>query len=54
MDKWGRKIAVMFVSVTGLVGGALVCASQGVAMFLAFRFVAGIASWGALTISETI
>ena len=52
MDKWGRKAGVIFVSVVGLVGGALVCASQAVAMFLVFRFFAGAASWGALTISE--
>jgi MFS family permease len=52
MDKWGRKAGVMFVSGIGLFSGALVSASQGVAMFLVFRFFAGIASWGALTISE--
>ena len=52
MDKWGRKMGVLFVSSIGLVSGALVCASQGVAMFLVFRFFAGAASWGALTISE--
>ncbi|KEF53482.1 uncharacterized protein A1O9_10457 [Exophiala aquamarina CBS 119918] len=51
MDRWGRKAGVMFVSGIGLFSGALVCASQGVVMFLVFRFFAGIASWGALTIT---
>ncbi|KAK5047104.1 hypothetical protein LTR84_007047 [Exophiala bonariae] len=51
MDKWGRKAGVLFVSGIGLFSGSLVCASQGVAMFLVFRFFAGMASWGALTIT---
>lgn len=52
MDTWGRKLGVIFVSVIGLVSGALVCAAQNVTMFLVFRFFAGMASWGALTISN--
>lgn len=52
MNKWDRKAGVIFVSGIGLVSGALVCASQGVAMFLVFRCFAGAASWGALTISK--
>lgn len=52
MDKWGRKAVVFFVPAVRLVGRALVYAAQGVVMFLVFRFFAGVASWGALTISE--
>lgn len=52
MDKWGRRAAVVCVSAIGLVSGALLCASQSVAMFLVFRFFAGIGSWGTVTISE--
>ena len=51
MDIWGRKAGMLFCSIVGLVGGALVCAAQNVAMFIAFKFVAGMSSWGFLSIS---
>lgn len=51
MDKWGRKPGMIFCSLVGLVGGALVCAAQNTAMFIAFKFVAGLSSWGFLSIS---
>ena len=51
MDNWGRKAGMIFCSLVGLVGGALVCAAQNTAMFIAFKFVAGLSSWGLLSIS---
>lgn len=51
MDRWGRKMAVVIISVIGIVSGTLLCASQNMAMFLVFRFFAGFASWGAVTVS---
>jgi MFS family permease len=52
MDKWGRKAGVIYCSVLGLVGGALLCGAQNIGMFIAFRFFAGAGSWGFLALSE--
>ena len=51
MEKWGRKSAVCFCSIIGLLGGALVVAAQNVAMFIVFKFVAGMSSWGFVVVS---
>lgn len=51
MEKWGRKAAVYLCSIIGLIGGALVCASQNVAMFIVFKFLAGMSSWAFVAIS---
>ncbi|KAK5044372.1 hypothetical protein LTR84_011322 [Exophiala bonariae] len=51
MEKWGRKIAVYLATGIGLLGGALVCASQNVGMFIAFKFLAGMSSWGFIAIT---
>lgn len=52
MEEWGRKIAVYLTSDIGLIGGALVCASQNVGMFIVFKFLAGMSSWGFVAISK--
>jgi MFS family permease len=52
MEKWGRKAAVHLCSIIGLIGGALVCASQNVAMFIVFKFLAGMSSWAFVAISR--
>ncbi|RVX65797.1 hypothetical protein B0A52_10328 [Exophiala mesophila] len=51
MDKWGRKAGMWFCATLGLVGGALTCAAQGVAMFIAVRFLSGAGAWGFLSIT---
>ncbi|CAK7237143.1 hypothetical protein SCUCBS95973_009861 [Sporothrix curviconia] len=51
MDRWGRKMAVIIISAVGIVSATLLCASQNIAMFLVFRFFAGFASWGAVTVT---
>ena len=51
MDRWGRKASVICISVVGVISGSLLCASQNMAMFMVFRFFAGFASWGAVTVS---
>ena len=52
MDKWGRKAGMIYCASLSIVGGALLCASQNVAMFIVFRFVAGAGSWGFLALSK--
>lgn len=52
MEKWGRKAAVYLASAIGLIGGALVCASQNIGMFIAFKFLAGMSSWAFVAISK--
>jgi len=51
MDKWGRKAGVIYCSSLSILGGVMLCASQNIAMFIAFRFVAGAGSWGFLALS---
>lgn len=53
MDKWGRKAGVIYCSSLGIVGGILLCAAQGPAMFIVFRFVAGAGSWGFFALSAS-
>ena len=53
MERWGRKAGMVFCSVTGLIGGALVCAAQNVSMFIVFKFVAGMSSWAFSVISTS-
>ena len=52
MERWGRKAGMIFCSVLGLVGGALVCAAQNVTMFIAFKFLAGMSAWGFVCVSK--
>lgn len=54
MEKWGRKAAIVFCSVVSLIGGALVCAAQNVSMFIVFKFVAGLGSWGFIAVGECL
>lgn len=51
MDKWGRKAGVIYCSTLSIFGGTLMCASQNIGMFIAFRFFAGAGSWGFLALS---
>jgi fucose permease len=44
MGKYGRKAGVLYAAVLSIIGGTFVAASQNVAMFIAFRFVAGAGS----------
>ena len=50
-DRWGRKAGFMYCSVLSLLGGALLCGSTNVAMFIVARFIAGAGSWGFLSIT---
>ena len=54
MGKWGESRGIILCSVTGLIAGALVCAAQNVAMFIVFKFVAGLSSWVFVTVSMLI
>lgn len=51
MDKWGRKVGMIYCATLSIIGGIMLCAAQDVAMFIAFRFVAGAGSWGFLALS---
>ncbi|KAK6373317.1 hypothetical protein LTS17_008337 [Exophiala oligosperma] len=44
-DHWGRKWAIAFPAILVLISGALLAGSVNIAMFLVFRFVAGVGSW---------
>ncbi|KAF2015641.1 MFS general substrate transporter [Aaosphaeria arxii CBS 175.79] len=46
MDRWGRKAGVLYCSFFSLLGGALLCGSRNIGMFIAARFIAGWGSWG--------
>ena len=52
MDKWGRKGGVIYCASLSIFGGVLLCASQNIGMFIAFRFFAGAGSWGFLALSK--
>lgn len=52
MDGWGRKAGIVYCSFFSLVGGALLCGSRNVGMFIAARFIAGWGSWGFLAVSK--
>jgi MFS family permease len=53
MDKWGRKVGVMYCAILSIVGGVCLCAAQNIAMFIVFRFFAGAGSWAFLALSMT-
>jgi MFS family permease len=52
MDKWGRKGGVIYCASLSILGGVLLCSSQNIGMFIAFRFFAGAGSWGFLAVSK--
>jgi MFS family permease len=52
MDKWGRKGGVIYCASLSIFGGVMLCASQNIGMFIAFRFFAGAGSWGFLALSK--
>lgn len=51
MDRFGRKLGVVFCAVLTIIGGVCTCAAQDIGMFIAFRFFAGFGSWGFLALS---
>ncbi|OAL26939.1 hypothetical protein AYO22_03883 [Fonsecaea multimorphosa] len=51
MDRWGRKAGVYCCCAFSMLGGILLTASQGVAMFIVARFFAGVGSWGFLAVA---
>ena len=48
LEKIGRKNTVYYNAVVGLLGGALLCGSRNIGMFLAGRWFTGMSSWGFL------
>ena len=50
-DRWGRKAALYYCGLLSLFGGAMLCGSRNVAMFIVARFFAGAGSWGYLAVS---
>lgn len=51
MDKWGRKAGTYFCATCSIIGGAGLCGAANIGMFIAFRFVAGMGSWGFLALT---
>jgi MFS family permease len=41
MDKWGRRMGILFCSILSIIGGIGCCAAQNPAMFIVFRFFVG-------------
>src|SRR5438045_3897493 len=52
MDKYGRKVGVMYCATLSIIGGVCLCAAQNIAMFIVFRFFAGAGSWAFLPLSR--
>ncbi|KAK5071465.1 hypothetical protein LTS08_004791 [Lithohypha guttulata] len=50
-DKWGRKAGFYWCSLLSLVGGAMLCGSVNITMFIVARFIAGAGSWGFLSVT---
>ena len=50
-DRWGRKAGFIYCSLLSLFGGAMLCGSKNIAMFIVARFFAGAGSWGFLAVS---
>jgi hypothetical protein len=53
MDKYGRKVGVVYCATLSIIGGVCLCAAQNIAMFIVFRFFAGAGSWAFLALSTT-
>jgi MFS family permease len=51
MDRWGRKAGIAYSSILSIIGAALCCASQNIAMFIVCRFIAGLGAWSFLSAS---
>ncbi|KAL4889099.1 general substrate transporter [Aspergillus ambiguus] len=51
MDKYGRRVGVVYCAVLSIVGGTCMAASQNIGMFIAFRFFAGAGSWAFLALT---
>ncbi|KIW16988.1 hypothetical protein PV08_04179 [Exophiala spinifera] len=50
-DKWGRKASFHYLCLLSVFGGALICGSKNVTMFIVGRFFAGAGSWGYMVIT---
>ncbi len=50
--RYGRKAGMIYCATFSIVGGALLCGSVNVAMFIVARFIAGAGSWGFLAVSK--
>jgi MFS family permease len=50
MDKYGRKMGVIYCATLSIIGGVCLTAAQDIGMFIAFRFFAGAGSWGFLAL----
>jgi len=53
-DRWGRKAGLLWCSLLSLFGGALLCGSRNISMFIVARFIAGGGSWGFLSVSKSV
>lgn len=52
MDKFGRKSCLVYASTLGVIGAVGCCAAQNMALFIAFRLLAGGGAWAALSLCE--
>jgi MFS family permease len=52
MDKWGRKVGVIYCALLSILGGAGLAGARNIAMFIVFRFFAGAGSWAFLALSK--
>ena len=52
-DRWGRKNAFHYLGALSVFGGALICGSQNVTMFIVGRFFTGAGAWGYLVVSKS-
>lgn len=50
-DKWGRKAGFLWCSFLSLLGGAMLCGSRNISMFIVARLIAGGGSWGFLCVT---
>lgn len=50
-DKWGRKAGFIWCGLLSLFGGAILCGSRNIGMFIAGRLFAGAGSWGFLAVT---
>lgn len=46
MDRWGRRVGFIFSSIVTTIGFAGTTGSVNIAMFIVFRFITGMGSWG--------
>lgn len=54
MDKYGRRVGLIYCATLSIIGGACLAAAQNIGMFITFRFFAGAGSWVFLALSVLI